>query len=92
MAEGAGEVKHKCRNYKLCGNTYTDVAGKGWGKPSVADCLPCYYAGLMRQVGQTPESVEGVPAFMEEFMPSLQKMGWTWEDVRRSYNAGVTLL
>ena len=84
-------MAYRCRNYKLCHNTYTDTAGD-WGKKAGADCLPCYYAGLFRGQGQTPEDIEAVPMFLQEFMSHLQATGWRWADVKRSYEAEVTTL
>jgi len=93
--------RYRCRNHKTigCPNTYTEVIGEdgaggsGWGrkKRSGADCLPCYYAGTMRQVGSTPEMVEAVPKFMLEFSLSLARGGWTWSDVQESFARGATL-
>ena len=46
----------------------------------------------MRQVGQTPQAVEMTPAFMEQMRHHLEAGGWSWGDVKRSYEKGVTLL
>ena len=84
-----------CRNKKQgCQNRYDEIIGAaGWGGTGPGgDCLPCYYAGLMRQVNQTPDTVEAAPQLIGELMPSLAKMGWTWGHVRQSYALGVTLL
>ena len=81
-------MSHPCAQ-KGCPNRYTEViGGGGWGakvRPG-ADCLPCYYAALLRRLNSTPEAVEGNARFMSEMESHLTKGGWSWQDVKRSYN------
>ena len=81
---------NKCRQ-KGCPNIYTDIIGYQMPMKPGADCLPCYYAGLMRDLGRTPEEVEGNPEFIAQFAPHLVAGGWTWEDVKQSYGREATL-
>ncbi len=88
----------KCAQ-KGCPNRYTEVigsdaaGGSGWGPKARkgADCLPCYYAGLLHHLDTGPELIEGNEQMMTEFIPSLAKMGWTWQDVKDSYARGAEL-
>jgi len=84
-------MEHNCRQ-QGCPNRYDDVIGV-WPlgkKLSGADCLPCYYAGLMKYIGQSPEDIEQAPELMSTFITHLATMGWTWGQVKGSYARLVT--
>jgi hypothetical protein len=49
------------------------------------DCLPCFYAALLHEYGVTIERVEASEQLMAMFLSHLDKMGWTWMDVRACY-------
>ena len=79
---------HRCRQMG-CPNTYSDVVGgdMAFGKHYAgADCLPCFYAAMLHDNGQTPEQIEAHPTLMNEFIPHLDKCGWSWRDVKDSFN------
>ena len=79
--------RHKCR-HPFCPNTYTEVIGgdNAFGKHKAgAVCVPCLYAEQMVSHGQTIEQVERVPALMQMFVGLLSKAGWTWQDMKDSY-------
>jgi hypothetical protein len=71
-----------------CPNSYTDVLGgdAAFGSNySGADCVPCYFAALMLSQNQTPAQVEARPELFEQMSSYLERTGWTWEDVKASY-------
>jgi len=70
---------------KGCKNTYTDIVGSSCWSLKGATCLPCFYAGQMKQNGQTPEQIQAVPAIFSPLCESLAKMGWGWEQLTHSY-------
>ena len=78
--------RYRCRR-SYCPNRYDDVVGAdGWGKKkSGAECLPCLYAMQMVSHGQTPEQIEAAPEMVEQFNSTLYKMGWSWRDIKDSY-------
>ncbi len=78
---------YACRN-KFCPNRYDDTIGgdHAFGKKrSGAECIPCLYADQMVNQGLTIEKVEAVPHLMEMFVGLLSKTGWTWQDMKDSY-------
>ena len=82
-----GTPRYRCRQ-QGCPNTYTDVLGgdNAFGRNyGGADCLPCYYAALLLSYSQTPEQIEQVPEFIGRFLPHLETMGWSWQDVKDSF-------
>lgn len=86
------EKRFRCAQ-KTCPNTYNEViGGDGWGgTKSGADCLPCYFAGMIRQTGSTPERIEGNLEFMAMMETNLRKGGWTWQQVKESFARGAAL-
>jgi len=78
--------RYKCRR-PYCPNYYDDIVGaSGWGNiKSGAECLPCLYAMQMVSHGQTPEQIEESPHMVNEFNSTLDKMGWSWQDIKDSY-------
>lgn len=85
---------HRCRQ-KNCPNTYSDVIGgeMAFGKHySGAECLPCFYAALIIEYGLTIEQIEQSENFMGMMQPHLEKTGWSWNDVRDSYQRGALLM
>lgn len=79
--------RHRCRQTG-CPNTYVFVLGgdMAFGRHyQDGECIPCFYAALLLEYGLTPERVENSEQMMEMFLPHLDKMGWTWNDVRDSY-------
>ncbi len=82
--------QYRCAQ-KGCPNTYTDLIGQGWGRKSGADCLPCYYAALIRQQGQVPEDIEAVSELLDQMSTHLSTLGWTWQHVKDSYVREATL-
>jgi hypothetical protein len=62
------------------------IGQEGWGGGlKGAECIPCLYAHQMLDQGQTPEQIEAVLPLMESFVQLLGKTGWTWQDVKDSY-------
>jgi len=83
----AAARRYKCR-HAFCPNHYTDVIGgdTAFGKHrSGAVCIPCLYAEQMIEQEQTIEQVEECPEVTEMFTTLLHKAGWTWQDMKDSY-------
>lgn len=83
----AAPRRYKCR-HAFCPNHYTDVIGgdTAFGKHKAgAECIPCLYAAQMVDQGQTIEQVETVPQVLEMFLKVLTMNGWTWQDMKDSY-------
>ncbi len=82
-----GKRTYRCRQ-QGCPNVYTEVLGgdAAFGMNySGADCMPCYFAALLVEYGQTPEQIEESEQLMEMFHPFLERTGWSWDNVKDSY-------
>ena len=89
MMPAASPVKTGWKGrFKFCPNRYNDVIGGdnafGKGRKN-ATCIPCMYAEQMVRQGQTIEQVEAVPHLVAMFTEVLAKNGWTWQNMRDSY-------
>lgn len=86
--------RHKCC-HTYCPHQYDDVIGqKGWTQHASlkgAECIPCMYAIQMVRQGQTVEQVEAVPQLMQMFSDLLAKTGWSWQQVKDSYQRVMAL-
>jgi hypothetical protein len=78
--------RRKCRR-SYCPNHYDeDIGAPGsWGKNARGECVPCFFAMQMVELGNTIERIEAFPAYMAEIIPFLEKCGWDWQDVKDSY-------
>lgn len=54
--------------------------GKHYGG---GDCIP--YAALFISYGLTPERAEASPQLMNLALPHLENLGWTWDDLKASF-------
>ena len=71
---------------KGCTNVYTETTGGDQRYSKGATCLPCYYAGQLQHNGQTPDQIEANPQLLAMMKPHLIRGGWTWDDVKHSFN------